>query len=187
MPRQRSAIPEWMTTAHASTGNASGAMSIGDAARLRSLVKLAAAHATHTVVGEGSPHMVMDNLDQEDSATRIQRATRAWHARHCLTRSKKAATTIQASWRGRLAATAIKDFRSEFAQRTKIGRLLLAVEELQELADIETARADLERMRANQEQRRADEAERQMNRLSGLLAGCRRCRSQRPSLMHEWW
>ena len=108
-------------------------------------------------------------------------------ARHCLTRSKKAATTIQASWRGRLAATAIKDVRSEFAQRTKIERLLLAVEELQEHADIETARADLERERACQEQRRADEAERKMNRLSGLLAGCRRCRSQRPSLMHEWW
>ena len=36
-----------MTTAHATTGNASGAMSIGEAARLRSLVKLAAAHATN--------------------------------------------------------------------------------------------------------------------------------------------
>ena len=128
---------------------------ISSDARLLNFLKLMAAYNTHPM---GDDILRRVRLIQESgrerqrrtkwASTRLQSAARGHAARNALACARKAATTIQAVWRGRAEAKHIRHLRDAFSERSKI--------QLMARAQAERWRADGEKIRADREKIRAD-------------------------------
>ena len=139
----RPATPDWLMVA----ADQMVRPAISSEARLLNLLKLFAAYIMHPM---GDDILRRVRLIQEAgrerqrrtkwTSTRLQSAARGHAARTALACARKAATTIQAVWRGRAEAKKIRHLRDAFSERSKI--------ELIARAQAEQRRADNEKIRS---------------------------------------